>query len=90
MSAKSRASDTTQLVYFTEQDIKNLESDCLVSIATSGDRWLINPMTDGRYVLSQYQVCDRQIIRQDYYRELDEACEAMLGYVSSMVRDLVY
>lgn len=77
------------LIYFTESDIKALESDALVSIKTCGDRWLINTMTDGRYVLSQYQMHDKQIIRQDYYRELEEAREAMIELSNAMIRDLV-
>lgn len=76
-------------VFFTEQDIKNLEQDCLVSLYTSGDRWFVNPMTDGRYVLSQYQVSDNQVIRQDYYHDVAEARDTMLELVSLMVRDLV-
>ena len=89
MSAKSRASDTTQLVYFTDQDIKDLNQDCLFSLIAGGDRWLINPMSSGRYVLSQYQLCDKQIIRQTYYYGVENAREDMLEQVSSMVRDLV-
>ena len=77
-------------IYFTEQEIANLAGDTLCSISYGGDHWSINPMTDGRFVLTQYQLSDRKLINQDYYRELAVARDELLSRVTRMMCDLVY
>lgn len=78
-------------IYFTEKEIAGLMGDdMLCHIKYGGDLWLINPMTDGRYVLTQIQVSDRRLVNQTYYRELAEAREELLSRLSAMMRDLVF
>lgn len=78
-------------IYFTEKQIADLMGDdMLCHIKYGGDLWLINPMTDGRYVLTQIQVSDRRLVNQTYHRELAEAREELLSRLSAMMRDLVF
>lgn len=78
-------------IYFTEKEVADLMGhDMLCHIKYGGDLWLINPMTDGRYVLTQIQISDCQLVNQNYYRELAEAREELLSRLSAMMRDLVF
>lgn len=65
----------SQLVYLTETEVEQLTRDADTVIEFQGDRFLVDHLELGGTLVTQYQVCDRQIVHQQRFVESEQASE---------------
>lgn len=79
----------SQFVYLTETEAEQLTRDADSIIEFQGDRFLVDHLELGGTLVTQYQVCDRQIVHQQRFVESEQASEFVRSQISSALTDLL-
>jgi len=77
----------SQFVYLTAQEVADLTSDADTVIDFMGDRFLVDHLELGGTLVTQYQVCDRQIVHQEKFLDPAAATAFVKGQINAYLDD---